>query len=201
MPYSDFTIKKVQDIFKIEIIEKIGIFTNIKEEAISSHLIETLSENVSLAISINTEKARSELIISPILVELRKKFKHSISLFSGVELNVDRDKNLSGFCDFIISLSPEQLFLKAPIVTIVEAKNENIMSGIGQCIAEMIASKIYNENEGLKSNKIYGVITSGNLWKFIKLEDNSVYIDLDDYSIKEVEKIMGILSAMVREEI
>jgi len=133
------------------------------------------------------------------LVELRKLFDHRISLFSGIELNVDKEKELNGFCDFIISLSPEQLFLKAPVLTIVEAKNENIMGGLGQCIVEMIASKIFNENEGNTINNIYGVIVSGSIWKFLKLVNNGVHIDLDDYGIKELGKIMGILSSMVEQ--
>ena len=199
MSYKDFTIKKAQDIFGIEIIEKPGIFSDINEKTISQHLTETLKENIPLATSINTEKARSELIISPILVELRKSFNHEISLFSGIELNVDKEKELSGFCDFIISSSSEQLFLKSPILAIVEAKNENIISGLGQCIAEMIASKIYNEKEGSSVNNIYGTVTSGSIWKFLKLINNEVHIDLDDYGIKELTKIMGILSSMVEQ--
>ncbi len=199
MSYKDFTIKKVQDIFGIEIIEKPGIFSDINEKSISQHLTETLKENIPLATSINTEKARSELIISPILVELRKSFNHEISLFSGIELNVDKEKELNGFCDFIISSSSEQLFLKSPILAIVEAKNENIMSGLGQCIAEMIASRIYNQKEGSSVNNIYGAVTSGSIWKFLKLTNNKVHIDLDDYGIKELTKIMGILSSMVEQ--
>ena len=104
---------------------------------------------------------------------------------------------MTGFCDFIISKSPEQLFLNAPVITVVEAKNENIMSGLGQCAAEMIASKIFNEQDGTDLSKIYGVVTSGNIWKFMKLEDNRIYIDSDDYSIREVSKIVGILCLMV----
>ena len=200
MSYSDFTIQKVQKDFQVEITETPGIFAHIDEKSISSHLTETLKENIPLATSINTEKARSELIISPILVELRKIFNRKISLFSGVELDVDKEKGLNGYCDFIVSLSPEQLFLKTPILSIVEAKNENIMSGLGQCIAEMIASKLYNEKEGHGENNIYGVVTSGNIWKFLKLKDNEVYIDLDDYGIKEVQKIIGILSYMVEQK-
>jgi len=199
MSYKDFTIKKTQDIFQIEIIERPGIFAGINEKAVSRNLADILEENIPLATSINTDKARSELIISPILVELRKIFDRKISLFSGIELNVDKEKELNGFCDFIISLSSEQLFLKSPIVTIVEAKNENIMGGLGQCIAEMIASKIFNEDEGNSGNNSYGVITSGSIWKFLKLVDNEVHIDLEDYGIKELTKIMGILSGMVEQ--
>jgi hypothetical protein len=197
MPYSNFSIKKVEQDFQIKIVENSGIFSNIPSHEISSFLQETLTENVPLATAINTEKARSELIIAPVLIEIRKLFNRQISLFSGIELNVDKEKDLTGFCDFLISRSSEQLFLKSPIIALVEAKNENIMSGLGQCAAEMIASKIYNEKEGNIISKIYGVITSGNLWKFLRLEDNTLYVDLDDYVIKDITKIVGILYSMI----
>lgn len=81
-----------------------------------------LAEYVPLARAINTEKARSELMIANILVEARKRLNHQISLFSGIEFNVDKASDLNGFCDFMISASPEQLMLNAPVITIVEAK-------------------------------------------------------------------------------
>lgn len=195
MAYRDFNLKKVQDVFQISLVEKSGIFAD-APHPISAYLRETLQENVSLATSINTEKARSELIIAPVLVEIRKLLDRKISLFSGIELNVDKDLDLSGCCDFIISDSPEQLFLKAPVITIVEAKNENMMSGLGQCLAEMVAARLFNEREGHSIATVYGAVTSGNLWKFVKLDDDAAHIDLDDYAIKEPDRIIGILLAM-----
>jgi hypothetical protein len=197
MPFSDFTVKKVQEVFQVRLHEKSGLFAHLAPKEASRHLWETLSDNVPLAGAINTEKARSELIIAPILVEIRKQHRNMISLFSGVELTVDRARDLNGFCDFIISGSPEQLYLRSPLVVLVEAKNENIMSGLGQCMAEMIAAKMFNEEESGTAGKNYGVVTSGNIWKFLKLEEQDVHIDLDDYGIKELASILGILSAMV----
>ncbi|WP_338043173.1 hypothetical protein [Okeania hirsuta] len=84
------------------------------------------------------------MIISPIIVELRKYFNRQISLFSGTEFNVDKSKGLTGRCDFIISYSPKQLEVTAPVVKIVEAKNDNIKSGLAQCIAEMVAAQLFN---------------------------------------------------------
>lgn len=200
MPYSKFTIKKVQKDFGVEILERIDLFSSISPHEIGEHLKQTLLDNVSLAIAVNTEKARSELIIAPVLIEIRKIFNKEISFFSGIELNIDKERDLTGFCDFIISQSPEQLFLNTPVITVVEAKNENIMSGLGQCAAEMIASRIFNEQEGTNLARIYGVVTSGNIWKFLKLEGNALYIDLDDYSIKEISKIIGILCSMIEQK-
>ncbi|MEE4356620.1 MAG: hypothetical protein V2I97_09125 [Desulfococcaceae bacterium] len=197
MGYSDFTLKKVKKDFDLTIIENKNITSDIKEIDISEYLSTTLNENVPLALAINTEKARSELIIINVLLELKRMFKDKLSLFSGTEFNVDKQKNLNGYCDYIISKSGEQLFLNAPIITIVEAKNENIISGFGQCVAEMIASKIYNEQEGESTSVIYGVVTTGSVWKFLKLDNNTVFIDLKEYHINNIVKIMGILSAMV----
>lgn len=201
MSYSDFDLKRAKSSLGVNLIEKRNIFSPIQCVAISQSLKEILSENVPLAHAINTEKARSELIIINILVALRKILEYKISLFSGVEFNVDKEKGLNGFCDFIISASQEQLILSSPMVVIVEAKNENIIGGLGQCIAEMMASKIFNESENeTKVSRIYGVVTTGTIWKFLKLEGNDVYIDLDDYLIETPDKIMGILLEMIAQK-
>ncbi len=198
MAYSDFDLKKVKQNLGINLIEKENLFIGINAVEITAYLKESLAENVPLARAINTEKARSELIIANVLVELRKILQHKISLFSGIEFNVDKDKGLNGFCDFIISASTEQLMLCSPVVAVVEAKNENIIGGLGQCIAEMVAAKIFNELEKDQSvNRIYGVVTTGTAWKFLKMDESNVYIDLDDYPIESPDKIIGILLEMV----
>lgn len=200
MSYSDFTIKQLQDGFNLGIIEELGLFAHIEGAKISDYLVATLQENLPLAIAINTEKAKSELIIANVLIEIRKQFDRKISFFSGVEFNIDKDKGLNGYCDFIISLSPEQLFIKSPVIALVEAKNENMMGGLGQCVAEMIAAKIFNDNEGNNIPIVYGTITTGLFWKFIKYDGNTVFIDLKDYSIQDnPEKIIGILSSMLKQ--
>ncbi len=202
MSYSDFDLKKAKQNLGINLIERENLFSAIECFEISNHLRETLAENLPLARAINTEKARSELVIANILVELRKILQHTISLFSGIEFNVDKEKGLNGFCDFIISASSEQLMLISPIVAVVEAKNENIIGGLGQCIAEMVAAKIFNElEENENKRKIHGVVTTGTTWKFLKMDGLDVYIDLDDYSIEKPDKIIGILLAMVSQKV
>ncbi|PZO45161.1 MAG: hypothetical protein DCF19_01325 [Pseudanabaena frigida] len=202
MAYSDFDLKKVKQQLGINLIEKENLFADTKCSEITAYLKETLAENIPLARAINTEKARSELIIANVLVELRKKLDRKISLFSGIEFNVDKEKGLNGFCDFIVSASPEQLMLSSPIVAVVEAKNENIIGGLGQCIAEMVAAKIFNERENDESVKnIYGVVTTGTAWKFLTIDRNDVYIDLDEYSIENPSKIIGILLEMVSQNV
>ena len=201
MPYSDFTLKQVQHKFGLNIIEKRGIFSALTPVTISEYFAITLEENIPLAVSMNTEKAKSELIIANVLIEMRKQFDRKISFFSGIEFNVDKEQGLNGYCDFLISLSPEQLFVTSPIILLVEAKNENMMGGFGQCIAEMIAARLFNEAEGNQIPTLYGAVTTGMSWKFVKLIANVVHIDLKDYSLEEnPEHIIGILSAMLEQK-
>ncbi|MFM7370369.1 MAG: hypothetical protein ACKO2Z_21785, partial [Sphaerospermopsis kisseleviana] len=126
MAYSDFKLQEVVNKFSLKIIEKVDLFANTPEKECSVILDTMLKTNVPLALAINTEKARSEMIIAPVLIEIKNQFTEEISLFSGVDFNVEPEQGLNGVCDFIISKSPEQLFINAPVVTIVEAKNENI---------------------------------------------------------------------------
>jgi hypothetical protein len=195
MAYSDFTtLTKVREAFGLTIEESINLFTDIPEVLPSSHLQTTLNENVFLATAINTEKARSELIIAPVLLELRRIFDFQIGFFSGSEFNVDLQAGLSGYCDYILTASKESYEIRTPVVTLVEAKNESIKSGLGQCIAEMVAAQLFNQRNGEAIESIYGAVTTGTDWKFIKLTDKTVWVDKRDYFINEVSQILGILT-------
>lgn len=196
MSYSNFTLKTVKQAFNLTTIENKSIFSQVPAYEISEHLKITLRRNIPLALSINTEKARSELIIINILLEIKQLFPQS-SLFSGIDFTVDKEKGLTGYCDYIISRSSEQLYLDTPVITVVEAKNENIIAGIGQCIAEMIAARQYNKQEKKSVDIIYGVVTTGDEWRFMILKKSDVYIDQDSYFISDPEKIVAILMHML----
>ncbi len=198
MSYSQFTLATIEKTFHLTIVEKVALFANTPLLLSSPLLNEILSYNVPLALANNTEKARSEMIITPILIELKKQLPNQISLFSGAEFNVDEETGLIGYCDFIISDSPEQLFVKAPVVMLVEAKNENIKNGLGQCIAEMIAAQLFNQREQNSITTIYGVVTTGTNWKFLRLIDHQVEIDLKEYYLSEIDQILGILKTGIQ---
>lgn len=200
MSYSDFTLSKVKKDFSITTAETERLFSQIAPVQPSELLMLNLKENLSLATAINTEKARSELIIMPVLTEVRRILKGQVSLFSGAEFNVDLEQGLNDTCDFILARSPEQFFITKPVITIVEAKRENIPSGLGQCIATMIAARQFNEQEGEPIDIIYGVVTTGTDWKFLKLIQQVAYIDSSDYFISEVDRILGILISTLQSE-
>jgi len=197
MPYSEFTLARVKKQFDLTTSEDTDIFAAVPELECSEYLVETLRYNVPLALASNSEKARSEMIIAPILIEVRKQLQSQFSLFSGIDFNVDASQSLTGFCDFIISNGSERLFVSAPVMMLVEAKKEDILAGLGQCVAEMVAAQIFNEREGNEISVIYGVVTSGTNWKFLKLEGKVVEIDLVEYYLTDVNKILGILASGV----
>ncbi len=41
------------------------------------------------------------------------------------------------------------------------------------------------------------LVTTGSIWQFLKLEGQVVQIDLSEYYLKDVNKILGILSSAV----
>lgn len=199
MAYSDFSLSRVQENFGLTIHEVNNLFAKIKPIEASDYLQVTLAETVPLALAINTEKARSELMITPLLLEIRRKLNNQISLFSGTEFTVDAELGLNGYCDFIISQSTEQLFIKSPVAIIIEAKNENIKAGFGQCIAAMVAAQLFNRNQGKPIQVIYGAVTTGDIWRFLQLREKELELDLSNFYLDQTEKILGILYQMFQQ--
>jgi len=197
MAYSDFTLKSACRDFGLTLDGSTDLHRDSPEVAPSAMLVAQLEENVPLATAIHTEKARSELIVMPILVEIRRNLNHQISLFSGLDFPVDPERGLSGVCDFLLARSPVQLFLEAPAMALVEAKNDNIKSGLGQCVAEMVASQIFNEREQKGPSTIQGAVTTGSLWRFLRLEGTTIRVDEPEYPVERVGKILGALHRCV----
>ncbi len=201
MAYSNFTIEEVLKAFQLETDEAADFSSKIEPVSPSAHLATALAKKVPLALAIGTEKASSELIVTDVLVELREKFEDRISIFSGIDFSVDVEKGLTGVCDFLVSLSPVQFYLEAPIIILVEAKRENPVSGFGQCIAEMLAAQRFNTERGNEISCIYGAATTGTMWQFLKMEGQQLYIDKEVYAIGQCDKILGILASMVEQEV
>jgi len=199
MAYNEFTLDGMIRLFDLRVVSQPDAFVEAAFVTLSSLLRETLAESVPLALEVSTEKARSEFIIAPVLAEVRRQLGGRVSLFSGIDFIVDSEAGLRGVCDFLFSLSPLQLFVQAPVVAVVEAKNENIKAGIGQCVAEMLAAQRFNAARAAPLPAIYGVVTTGSNWKFLRLTGTLVTVDQAEYTIGQPEQIVGLLVAMIRE--
>jgi hypothetical protein len=201
MAYEDFSIERIQNDFSVIVEDKPHLFISIEAINPSERLLSLLEDFIPLGSAIGTEKARSEFIIAPILAEVKKLARRPVSLFSGNRFDVDKEKGLTGYCDFMFSFSTSQLTISAPVVSIVEAKNDNINSGFGQCMAEMIAAQIYNKNKNKLIKRIYGCVTTGSIWRFLQLEGNVISLDSTEYYLDQVSKILGIFLASFNQEL
>ncbi len=195
MPYSSFTLDEVEERFGLKL--KTGHFLPVLEPIAPSNLLQQfLATTLPLAQETGSEKARSEFIIAPILVELRTLLSNSISIFSGEDFTVDRELGLNGICDFLISRSPTQFKINAPVVALVEAKKGVLKDGWGQCIAEMVAAQRFNQLHEQAIDLIYGVVTSGIGWQFLQMQGNQIIIDPEEYSLQPLERLLSVLSWM-----
>ena len=197
MAYSDFSLEGAVKTFELKYSEVADLFGKEPNLECSQLLAETLKRSVPLALASNTRKSRAEMITAPILIELREQLQNRMSLFSGIDFNVDSERGLDGSCDFLMGNSSGLLLVVAPVIIIVEAKPENLNSELGQCVAEMWAASLFNEREGNDIPAIYGAVTSGNIWKFMKLKEQVIEIDLTEYYLSEVNKILGILASAI----
>lgn len=195
MAYNDFSLGKLRQQFGLTIRES-SLFTAVAEADLPPHLATSLERYVPLALNLNTEKAKSELIIAPMLLELKLRYSDRLSLFSGLDFPIDPALGLAGRCDFLVARSPHQLDLIAPVCVLVEAKNENMIAGIPQAIAEMVAARRFNEQAGTPIDPIFGVVTTGLLWRFLKLQGDRALVDTAEYPIQIPAKIFGILTVM-----
>lgn len=192
MAFGDFSFPQVHQDLGLTVVET-DLFSQVPVLSLREDFLATLAEGATLALAINTEKAKSEFIIAPLLLELRRMMGGMFGLFSGVELDVDPARGLNGICDFILSKATQQFILSAPLVAIVEAKNDNLRNGLGQCIAAMYAAELYNQRSGNDIPAVFGVVTTGSAWKFLRLEQSVLTLDLKEYYIDNAGKILGVL--------
>ena len=197
MAYNKFTLPQLRKEYGLVDTTQSALFAAVPPVKISELLRLNLARQVDTALRSGSEKARSEYLIAPILLEAYEQARDYANLFSGVEFNVDKKRGLSGFCDFMFTLAPNKLTILAPIISVVEAKKEDIPKGIPQCLAELVAAQIFNEAEGRPIETLYGIVTTGTEWKFLRLQGTEAIIDTDDYFLNQPEKIVGIILSML----
>jgi hypothetical protein len=196
MAYSDFTLPQVIDQFQLH-QQSISLFDSVQPIALSEWLKETLASSQKLGLLSSTEKARSEFIVVPILLELERHNQNSVAVYSGKRFDVDSSKGLNGECDFILGKGMTSHVIQAPILALVEAKKQDIELGLGQCTAQMIAAQIFNQSKQQPTEAIFGCVTTAENWQFLKLEDKTLLIEPQIYYLNELEKVLGILQTIL----
>src|SRR2546421_91507 len=131
MSFSDFNLRRAVEAFDLKEDRDSNLFAAVEPLAPTEFVRVWLDEFAPVALGINSEKARSEYIIAPVLAEAQRRSKGPANVFPGVTLDVDRERGLSGFCDYVISGSAEYYYLRGPLLAVVEAKREDIIGGLG----------------------------------------------------------------------
>lgn len=188
---------KTDDLIQLGITLKRRILFNniITDVAPSDYLEKTIAKNLKKNLA--SEKAKSEFLIAPIVAEIAERNEDSISFYSGYQFDVDKSKGLKGFCDFIFSAEAEAYTITAPVFCLVEAKNDNLDLGLPQCIAEMYAAYLFNQNANRLIPTIYGVVTFGFQWQFVRFSNMLAEIDETIYYINDIPKILGVLQYII----
>src|SRR6266852_1499345 len=193
MGFSNFTLQSAQEQFGLNLKTNAPLFPGVRPVA-AGPTVHTILETLGqLALSVNTEKARSEWLIAPVLGELWLRARKTICLLSGVDFTFDKEAGLTVVVDFLIGKGPQVSFLTAPVLAVVEGKNESIPTGQGQCAAEMVASLRFNQKAQTAIDTVYGAVTTGANWRFHRLHDGELAIDTHEYITSEVDQILGIL--------
>ncbi len=196
MAYKDFEgdLDRCRAAFDLT-FEKDDLFAAVQEVEPSQWLQTSLE--LASDLYLRREKSRSEFLVAPVLLEAKRATNERFAIYSGEFLNADFNAGLNGECDFILTKTQQLPVLSAPIMTLVEAKNQDIDAGLGQCAAQMLGARIFNEKAGITFSPIFGCVTTGENWQFLKLENNRLTFDNRRYYIDRVGKILGVFQAIV----
>ncbi len=195
MAYSDFTVTKFEQRFNIRQTRAELFAQPIQAVQPSALLLATISSAERMPLF--SEKAKSEMLIAPILLEILRQNEYRFTIFSGFSFDIDPLTGLNGVCDFLLSTEPDSIEIKAPVFCIVEAKNRTVEEGIGQCAAEMYAARLFNAASEKPTPIVYGTVTNAYDWVFLRLEEQTLTVDRDRYYLGDLPQLLGVLQTIV----
>ena len=196
MAYKKYNNKKIKEVLHLK-VRKINIFKDIVVPPIQISQRLALNLEAAKVLNLNTEKAVCEHLVSPVLTEVRLNNENVVDFYSGEQLNVDASKDLNGEIDFLFSRASESLGFDAPILCITEAKIGLIDRGIPQAAAQMYGVRLFNEKEGKPLKTVYGAVTDGKTWRFLKLEDDILYTDVEILYLDNLHLLLGTLQWII----
>jgi hypothetical protein len=175
MPYADFTLEAFETTFGL-IAEPAELFPGLAPVSIPTWLQETLARGREVA-ALVSEKARSEFLVAPVLLAVRELVPGELAIFSGQRLDVDPARSLVGECDYILARTSAVPRLRAPLAVILEAKKGDVEASLGQCAAQMMGARVFNERAGSTKRPMFGCVTTGEVWQFLELTTTNLRVD------------------------
>jgi hypothetical protein len=196
MTYADFTLESAENLLGIR-SEPGELFPGLASIPAPAWLDDMLARGMQL--SLVSEKARSEFVVAPVLLAAREMSHGAVAIYSGQRLDVDSSRGLQGECDFILALTPPVPRLRAPLFSVVEAKKNDIELGLGQCIAQMVAARLFNEKAEHPFPVVYGCVTTGEAWQFLRLDGSRVVLERRRFYINAIGEILAALRTILVE--
>ncbi len=138
-------------------------------------------------ISLNSEIAKREFMIAPLLSEVLRHVDARLN----VEYPIDVNERLSGSLDYLLRASQA--------LVVVEAKKGDLDRGFTQLAAELIALDQYAEDRD--DPMFYGAITIGELWRFAVLARAPKHLTRDVHTYRfpeDTEDLLGILYGILQ---
>lgn len=201
MAYSDFDVTGAEMRLGVQVVVG-AVFPELTPLPLPAWLADLLDRGRQLRVV--SEKARNEFIVAPILLAVRELSGNTVAIFSGESFDVDRPAGLAGEVDFLLALLPAIPTLpviRAPVFTLVEAKRQDIDGGLGQCIAQMVAAQRYNTRQDRPNVRVYGCVTTGEDWQFLRLDGVIVTCDPVRMYRNDVGRILAAFMHIVAENI
>ncbi len=191
--YSRYTFEDLTNLnLSFQKVSFMPLFEGIEPSNLLSEILK-----FNLQIPMDTEIAKMQLIVSPIMNELLRITNNGFTYFSGYQFDVEKELGLKGHCDYLLTLKPKAVFIESPVICLVEAKRDNIDDAIPQCVAEMYAAQIFNKKRGNEVRFTHGIVTSGNDWQVLRLEGNIVSINETKYYLNILPQLLGALKAVI----
>jgi hypothetical protein len=197
MAFSDFTYPGVLQELGLTLAPSVELFPNVQPLAPRPALVAALPLAVELRAAAHTETSRMIWMVGPVLADMWSRYNRTVCLIAGAEFPADPAAKLNGWCDFLLCRAPHQSVIFAPVLLVFEAKRDSIPDGLGQCIAGMVGALRFNERSHQQIDPIYGCVTTGSLWKFLRLSGTTLTMDPEEYPIQDVGRLLGILTSIV----
>jgi len=192
--FSNFqTISEVQKIYGIKYEDGTFIVpTGLAPSEAFLNRMRIAVENIDV---FSSEGSRTELVISPVLLEIYLNYLGRFSFW--IQKPMSADPILSGVPDYIFGTKSPlgKTVLESPLVLIVKAKKNDFEQGWAQCLAELVAAqKINNTPE----KPVFGIVTDGERWQFGKLTEQVFTKNAVGYATEKITELFGAIDFVLQ---
>ena len=201
--YRKYTATELKKIFRVEIKNPEDLFKGFTPSGREYNDLQATVMQMSVRLRLSkfdNEATRGSLLVSRILWAASEVYQLGVFFEPTITYPQDDTFNLphplNGSYDGALSL--DEIDLIAPVISVVEVKRSSLSDGLGQCIAEM-----YTTMRVFQQEKVYGIITDGEVWEFLRLENSVISVDNSNYHIRTVADIVdriGYIANVFKQE-